>query len=149
MNNPFLGFVEVRNCIVFKGAYPPKLLQLWDDFDREKTSENSRPDYLPSDQLYVALEFNNGGKDLEKYEFRHAGQALAAWKQVVHTLAVAESEMHFEHRDLHWGNVLIKENASVVYVKALLQGALKWIMLRVIHFIANIIFILTSRASRS
>jgi len=103
------GFVEVRKCIVFQGVYPPKLLSLWDDFDREKTSENTRPDYLPPEQLYVALEFNNGGKDLEKYEFRHATQALAAWKQVVHALAVAEAELKFEHRDLHWGNVLIKE----------------------------------------
>lgn len=103
------GFVEVRNCVVFQGKYPEKLLELWDQFDAEKTSENTRPDFLPTDQLYIALEFNNGGQDLEKFEFRNASQALAAWKQVVHTLAVAESHLHFEHRDLHWGNILIKE----------------------------------------
>ena len=86
------------------------MLQLWDDYDAEKTSENIRPDYLPRDQLYVSLEFNNGGRDLEKYEFKNATQALSAWVQVVHTLAVAESVLNFEHRDLHWGNILIKES---------------------------------------
>ena len=100
----------MRKCIVFEGKYPAKLLELWDKFDADKTSENTRPDYLPVDQLYIALEFNNGGKDLEKYEFRNATQALAAWKQVIHTVAVAESALNFEHRDLHWGNVLIKES---------------------------------------
>ena len=29
--------------------------------------------------------------------------------KVAHTLAVAEEAMEFEHRDLHWGNVLVKE----------------------------------------
>ena len=105
----YLGFVEVRNCTVFQGSYPIKLLELWDIFDQEKESENTRPDFLPCDQLYIALEFNNGGQDLEKFVFRNASQALAAWKQVVHTLAVAESQLEFEHRDLHWGNILIKE----------------------------------------
>ena len=93
---------------MFGGVYPVKLLEMWDKFDEENTSENIRPDYLPVDQLYIALEFNNGGRDLEKYEFAHASQALAAWRQVVHAVAVAEAALSFEHRDLHWGNVLIK-----------------------------------------
>ena len=60
----------------------------------------------------MGLEFNNGGKDLEKFVFRNASPALAAWRQVVHSLAVAEEEAQFEHRDLHWGNVLIKETSN-------------------------------------
>ena len=103
------GFVELRNCNVFKGKYPKSLLQLWDKFDDEKRSENDRPDFFPADQHFIALEYGNGGRDLEKFVFRHPGQAWAAWQQVAHTLAVAEQELSFEHRDLHWGNVLVKE----------------------------------------
>ena len=104
----FSGFVEVRKCEVFQGEYPPKLLELWDIFEQEKGSENVRPDFLPPTQLYMLLEFNNGGQDLEKYTFQNATQALAAWRQVIHTVAVAEAALNFEHRDLHWGNVLVK-----------------------------------------
>ena len=103
------GFVELRNCNVFQGKYPESLLHLWDQFDDEKRSENDRPDFFPADQHFIALEYGNGGRDLEKFVFRHPGQAWAAWQQVAHTLAVAELELSFEHRDLHWGNVLVKE----------------------------------------
>ena len=103
------GFVELRRCFVFEGKYPEKLLELWDNFSSVKGTENDRPDVFPVDQLYIALEYGNGGKDLEKYVFRNPDQAMAAWNQVAHTLAVAENSYQFEHRDLHWGNVLIKE----------------------------------------
>jgi len=111
-SNLTAGFVEVRGCHVFQGEYPPQLLQLWDEYNEEHKSENDRPDNLPVDQKFIALEFNNGGKDLEKFVFRDATQALHAWKQVAHTLAVAEEGLKFEHRDLHWGNVLVKETTQ-------------------------------------
>ena len=115
------GFVDVRGCHVFRGEYPPQLLKLWDVFNTENESENDRPDNLPNDQKFIALEFNNGGRDLEKFVFKHGSQAFQAWKQVAHALAVAEEEMEFEHRDLHWGNVLVKETSDK-YVSFSLGG---------------------------
>jgi len=120
-SNRTSGFVEVRGIRVFQGPYPEDLLLLWDKFDKEHESENDRPDNLPHDQKFIALEFNNGGKDLEKFTFKNASQALQAWKQVVHSLAVAEEEHQFEHRDLHWGNVLIRET-NKKYVEYTVNG---------------------------
>ena len=106
------GFVEVRGAHVFEGDYPALLLRLWDQYAEEGETENDRPDRLGNDQKFVSLEFNNAGRDLEKYVFKNASQAFACWRQVAHSLAVAEEEMGFEHRDLHCGNVLVKEVSS-------------------------------------
>lgn len=37
-------------------------------------------------------------------------------------LAIAEEMLKFEHRDLHWGNVLIKQVKSKKYVRFILNG---------------------------
>ena len=108
-DNVCAGFVELRQSFVFRGNYPQKLLELWDQFSSKKGTENDRPDVFSEDQLYIGLEYGNGGKDLEKFVFKNPDQALCAWNQVAHTLAVAEQSYQFEHRDLHWGNVLIKD----------------------------------------
>eukprot|EP00095_Tigriopus_kingsejongensis_P000353 maker-scaffold1125_size61249-snap-gene-0.14 protein:Tk00353 transcript:maker-scaffold1125_size61249-snap-gene-0.14-mRNA-1 annotation:"haspin-like protein" len=104
------NFVKVVGCFLTEGCYPERLLALWDDFDEERGSENDRPgpELLPMDQKFVALVFSNGGKDLEASELTNASRALSIFNQVVHALAVAEEVHHFEHRDLHWGNILVR-----------------------------------------
>ena len=53
------------------------------------------------------FEFANGGRDLEHFEFQNSQEALSVLQQTAFSLAVAEQAFEFEHRDLHWGNVLI------------------------------------------
>eukprot|EP00094_Tigriopus_californicus_P004158 TCALIF_04006-PA protein Name:"Similar to Haspin Putative serine/threonine-protein kinase haspin homolog (Drosophila melanogaster)" AED:0.19 eAED:0.19 QI:948/0.44/0.4/0.9/1/1/10/23/263 len=113
------SFVQVIDCFLVEGCYPKKLLDLWDAFDEEKGSENDRPDsdLLPRDQRFVTLVFGNGGKDLEASELTNASKAVSIFNQVLHALAVAEHENQFEHRDLHWGNILVRptEEKSFTY----------------------------------
>ncbi|KAA0190793.1 hypothetical protein HAZT_HAZT007058 [Hyalella azteca] len=78
---------------------------LLDDYPE---SENDRPDMYPRDQLHVVLEFGHAGQDLESYVFSDAAQALALFWQVTYGLAVAEKRFEFEHRDLHFGNILVE-----------------------------------------
>lgn len=100
-------FNEVLAVKCVYGSYTSRLLDLWDLYDECKGSENDNPAILPPDQQYIVLELANAGQDLESYQFNNAEQAHALFLQVAYGLAVAEEAFQFEHRDLHWGNVLI------------------------------------------
>ncbi|XP_065357235.1 serine/threonine-protein kinase haspin homolog [Calliphora vicina] len=101
------GFVNIQRVRCTKGSYPPHLQKLWDEYDLEKESENDHPRCFTSNQQYIVLELAFSGQDLEGFQFKNAEQSFHALQQIILTLAVGESEYQFEHRDLHWGNVLI------------------------------------------
>ncbi|XP_020820339.1 serine/threonine-protein kinase haspin [Phascolarctos cinereus] len=107
----FIGLYGVR-CV--QGPYPNMLLQAWDAFRSLRGSENERPDYFGQEQLYVVLEFEFGGVDLEhmRKQLSSVATAKSLLHQVTAALAVAEAALHFEHRDLHWGNVLVKRTSA-------------------------------------
>ncbi|KAI8421471.1 hypothetical protein MSG28_009527 [Choristoneura fumiferana] len=96
-----------RTIPVGRSNYTSRLLDLWELYDECKGSENDNPAILPRDQQFIVLELANAGQDLESYQFNSAEQAHALFLQVAFGLAVGEEAFQFEHRDLHWGNVLI------------------------------------------
>ena len=61
-----------------------------------------------SDQFFIVFEFIDGGVDLERFQFSSMEEALSVLQQITVSLSVAQESLMFEHRDLHWGNVLIK-----------------------------------------
>ncbi|XP_072379922.1 uncharacterized protein Haspin [Diabrotica undecimpunctata] len=105
--NGISSFTEVQKIQCVQGTYPEKLIDLWDLFDETRGSENDCPDTFKEDQLYIIFQMAYGGKDLESFVFNNAMQAYSMFQQVALGLAIAEEELQFEHRDLHWGNVLI------------------------------------------
>ncbi|KAJ3556717.1 hypothetical protein NM688_g1869 [Phlebia brevispora] len=107
------GFVELLRTYVVRGKYPSLLLDLWDEYNERKGSENIRPDSFTVSQVYAIIVLPNGGPDLEAYTFPSASktgwrQATSLFWQVARTLAIAEDLVRFEHRDLHWGQILVK-----------------------------------------
>nr|XP_034995697.1 serine/threonine-protein kinase haspin [Zootoca vivipara] len=106
------GFISLHSIHCVQGSYPDHLLAAWDEYHRLRESENDRPDFFGDQQLFVVLEFEYGGMDLEYMRNRQLSSVLAS-KSILHqvtaSLAVAEEALHFEHRDLHWGNVLVKK----------------------------------------
>lgn len=75
-------FCEVKQVQCVQGGYPEQLLRLWDLYDATYGTENDSPEMFKFDQMYIVLEFTNGGKDMESYQFKNSIQAEALFKQV-------------------------------------------------------------------
>ncbi|KAF5305552.1 hypothetical protein FQA39_LY01643 [Lamprigera yunnana] len=116
------GFSELKRVRLVQGKYPPRLIDLWDLYDEVNKSENESPEMFEEDQLYIILELANGGTDMESFLFKTADEAYSLFKQIACSLAVAEHALEFEHRDLHWGNVLICRTDQCKRLKYCLNG---------------------------
>ncbi|KAK7284456.1 hypothetical protein RJT34_19202 [Clitoria ternatea] len=106
----FIECIEFRIC---QGPYDPALIRAWEDWDHKHSSENDHPREFPDKQCYVVFVQEHGGKDLESFVLLNFDEARALLVQVTAGLAVAESAYEFEHRDLHWGNILVSRSESV------------------------------------
>ncbi|GAA5872502.1 hypothetical protein JCM16303_004539 [Sporobolomyces ruberrimus] len=104
------GFVHSRGAFLVQGSYPPSLLASWDVYKSHQKpicNDQIRPSILPPTQLYALILLDHAGVDLESWKLRNWKEAREIWDQVVGHLGHAEREFEFEHRDLHWGNILI------------------------------------------
>ncbi|TPX67123.1 hypothetical protein SpCBS45565_g04050 [Spizellomyces sp. 'palustris'] len=99
------SFVQCLGVGVCVGPWPEWLLRIRDEWDGEM--ENDRPDYYPATQLHALLILQNGGTDLEHHPPLTAPQCRSLLLQLCLSVANAEIQEMFEHRDLHWGNVLL------------------------------------------
>ena len=102
------GFIDTLSVSVCCGPYAPQLLEAWTEYDEKKKSENENPAGFDDDQLYVVFACADGGVDLEHVHLNSAAEARSTLMQITIALAVAEEACAFEHRDLHWGNVLLR-----------------------------------------
>jgi serine/threonine-protein kinase haspin len=103
-------YIQVLQVTLVYGQMPTCLLAAWDEWNgADGRSENDRPDFFPVRQLFLVFEFADGGLDLERHIFASFQECQSVVAQVSLALAVAEISLHFEHRDLHIGNVLVKQ----------------------------------------
>ncbi|XP_065502903.1 serine/threonine-protein kinase haspin [Caloenas nicobarica] len=141
------GFITLYSAHCVQGPYPKYLLEAWDKYHEVTGSENDRPDFFGDKQLFMVLEFEFGGRDLEnmRNSLSSVIMAKSILQQVTTALAVAEQELHFEHRDLHWGNVLVKKT-DVKELHYVLNGATHAIHTAGIH--VNVIDYTLSRLEK-
>ncbi|EIW67554.1 hypothetical protein TREMEDRAFT_64143 [Tremella mesenterica DSM 1558] len=107
------GFVEYKGTFIAGGIYSAELLEPWDQFKSTIGSASTRPDCFDSEQLYAVLVLNDGGIDLESFNFdpvKGWEQAVGVFWQVADSLGRAEDWARFEHRDLHEGQILISSH---------------------------------------
>lgn len=96
----FIPYILYQVACV-KGQYPQHLTKLWECFEQEKGSENDHPEIFDDTQIYVVLELEFCGRDLESFQFQNAEQAYCALLQV--------SLFHFVH-----GGKLYPEPSSII-----------------------------------
>lgn len=65
-----------------QGKYPVTLIDLWNKYDEEKESENDSPEIFEDNQIFIVLELEYCGKDLESFVFSNAEQSYSALMQV-------------------------------------------------------------------
>lgn len=76
------GFVNVERVRCVKGRYPSYLVDLWDLYNDNHVSDNDHPEVFGDDQLFIVLELENAGQDLEAFNFSNAVQGHSAFLQV-------------------------------------------------------------------
>lgn len=98
-----------------KGRYPRVLIDIWDEYKRDRGSESTRPNKFADNQLYSIIALPHAGVDLESYSFTESlafsasvsgggsGGKRAVWReaaeifeQVTRALAGAEEKLDFE-----------------------------------------------------
>ncbi|XP_015787935.1 serine/threonine-protein kinase haspin-like [Tetranychus urticae] len=107
LRNQTPNFVNTFRASCVNGSWPKELVKAWNEYNKLKKSENDHPDKYGPNCNWLIILLNNGGIDLENHKFSSAVESLSVILQTALSLAAAESEFEFEHRDLHTGNVLI------------------------------------------
>lgn len=80
-----------------------------DHVDKNGGSVPVKENHNKDAPLWAILHLVDSGSDLESCELGNWIQAASIFAQVLQALAMAEQRFEFEHRDLHWGNVLVAE----------------------------------------
>lgn len=106
------GFVQLKRVHLLQGAVPSHLIKAWESYHRKHRSENDHPRIFQKNQVWLIMELSFIGASLELDVPTCPAARLSIVLQVGLALAVAECELRFEHRDLHWGNVLIRRDCG-------------------------------------
>ncbi|PRQ42503.1 putative non-specific serine/threonine protein kinase [Rosa chinensis] len=142
VQNVCTTFIETKDLRVCQGSYDTALIKAWEAWDENCPSENDHPEAFPENQFYVVFVLEHGGKDLESFVLLNFDEARSLLIQVTAALAVAEAAYEFEHRDLHWGNILLRRSGSVT-MQFTLEG--KQMLIRTFGLAISIIDFTLSR----
>ncbi|KAJ2834889.1 hypothetical protein GGI24_000176 [Coemansia furcata] len=113
------NFVKAFRVCICQGPLPAPLLRAWDRWKAEYPDlcENMRPDYYPPNQLFAVFVLEMGGETLENAAVSTWKEARSIIRQLALSMALAERHNQFEHRDLHWGNIMVtRSNSNLTFL---------------------------------
>ncbi|KAJ9151928.1 Serine/threonine-protein kinase haspin [Pleurostoma richardsiae] len=110
------GFVVYKERYIVRGKTTPALLETHRTFHRRaKRKDPDRIQFYPSpsryldDTQFLVVELGDAGIALEDFELVSVDQLWDIFLLVAIALARAEDQIKFEHRDLHEGNLCIRQ----------------------------------------
>ncbi|KAI0406710.1 hypothetical protein F4802DRAFT_91616 [Xylaria palmicola] len=109
------GFVVYKERYIVQGKACRELLETHQAFHRKiKRQDPDRLQFYPSpsryldDTKFLVVELGDAGTALEDFNLATADQLWDIFFHVAIALARAETQIEFEHRDLHEGNLCIR-----------------------------------------
>ncbi|KAI3882400.1 hypothetical protein MKX03_001901 [Papaver bracteatum] len=121
LDNTCTTFIETVDVRVCQGVYDASLIKAREDWVVRHNLENDHQNEFSGEQCYVVFVLAYGGEDLESFVLSNFHEVQSLLVQVAAGLAVAEAAYEFEHRDLHWGNILLTRR-GVETEKFVLEG---------------------------
>ena len=112
--NQHKGIISTLGFCILKGEYSKEFKLAWDESNNR--SETLNPDLHIKSSRYGCVFMENGGSDMESYKFNSSQEGITFLTIMVNILISLENDFKFEHRDLHWGNILLKkipENSGI------------------------------------
>ncbi|KAL7923916.1 hypothetical protein ACQKWADRAFT_325593 [Trichoderma austrokoningii] len=110
------GFAVYKERYIVKGRTTSELLETHQTVQRKmKREDPGRAQYYPSpsryldDTAFLVVELGDAGKSLENWELDSVDQLWDIFLLETIALARAEEVAMFEHRDLHEGNLCVKQ----------------------------------------
>lgn len=112
LNNKCFGFRLLRRIVLVQDTLPENFATAYDEFARyHPRCYQPHPDLRPKDQRYLVVEADYSGPSILQSKLKPA-QAISIVGQVACSLAVAERELQFEHRNLHEENIRVLPSTS-------------------------------------
>lgn len=112
------GFVVYKERYIVRGKTTKELLETHQAFQRRaKRQDPGRLQFYPSpsryldDTRFLVIELGDAGRALEDMALESISQVWDVFLHVAIALARAEDQINFEHRDLHEGNLCVRQVA--------------------------------------
>ena len=96
------GFVSIISATVVSGSLPNSIIDI---IDNNYPNLNSN---LNSNDHYLIMKLKYGGISLNKFKIQSWQDASIIFKNILNTICIGSNE-NYEHRDLNFDNILIKQ----------------------------------------
>ncbi|KAF3919784.1 hypothetical protein ABW20_dc0108844 [Dactylellina cionopaga] len=108
--SPLPNFINYVGAQVVSGSIPSEFEAAWNLWE-----EKRNPEYIAGDgsfgkaDYYAIIALEDGGCSLDSCKWNTWDVPLEIFRQTIGAFANAEREREFEHRDLHGGNLLVRD----------------------------------------